>query len=213
MSCVCVTMDGVWIREWIYWPLMHPTRNYRVVYNELAAFTAPRFTATGPPPAVERTRILPMTQHAGNVWNDGKFLITNHRRCWKCCPSTRRHSSQWQKRFWFTFWRFSAGIFEIFPTNVFFWSFFRLRAIAVNFVLQTNPEEKITRITPPHKHSTLVFYYLVCYESRCSKFIHQIMNCLSAGNSFITKFTSKFSPTPSSRSAFHRDVIRKYRLL
>jgi hypothetical protein len=25
----CVTIDGVWIGEWIYWPLMHITRNYK----------------------------------------------------------------------------------------------------------------------------------------------------------------------------------------
>jgi hypothetical protein len=24
-----VTIDGVWIGEWIYWPLVHPTRNYK----------------------------------------------------------------------------------------------------------------------------------------------------------------------------------------
>jgi hypothetical protein len=48
---------------------------YRVVYNELDAFTAPRFTATSPTPAAERTRILPMTQHADNIWKEGKFLL------------------------------------------------------------------------------------------------------------------------------------------
>jgi hypothetical protein len=39
------------------------------------------------------------------------------------------------------------------------------------------------------------------------------MNCLSAGNFFMTKFTSKFSPTASSRSVFHVGVIQKYSLL
>jgi hypothetical protein len=36
-------------------------------------------------------RILPMTQHADNIKNDGKFLplFTDHRWRWKCCPSTR----------------------------------------------------------------------------------------------------------------------------
>jgi hypothetical protein len=24
-----VTIDGVWIGEWIYWPLIHTTRNYK----------------------------------------------------------------------------------------------------------------------------------------------------------------------------------------
>jgi hypothetical protein len=46
---------------------------YRTVFNELDSFTAPRFTATGAPPAAERTQILPMTQHADNIWNEGKF--------------------------------------------------------------------------------------------------------------------------------------------
>jgi hypothetical protein len=36
------------------------------------------------------------------------------------------------------------------------------------------------------------------------------MNCLSAGNSFITKFTSKFSPTLSSRSIFHMGDIETH---
>jgi hypothetical protein len=56
---------------------------YRVVSNELDAFTDPRFTATGEPPAAERTRILPMTQQADNICNEGKFLplFTDHRRC------------------------------------------------------------------------------------------------------------------------------------
>jgi hypothetical protein len=57
-----------------------------------------------------------------------------------------------------------------------------------------------------------MFCFLVCEEPR-SKFIHQITNCLSAGNSFITKFTSTFSPTLSSRSVFHIHVIQKHTLL
>jgi hypothetical protein len=41
-------------------------------------------------------RILPMTQHADNIWNKGKFLplFTDHRRCWKRCPSTHKYLSQ-----------------------------------------------------------------------------------------------------------------------
>jgi hypothetical protein len=50
-------------------------------------------------------------------------------------------------------------------------------------------------------------------ESRCSKFIPQIVNCLSTGNSFITKFTLKFSSTLSSRFVFHIGVIQKYTFL
>jgi hypothetical protein len=56
---------------------------YRVLFNTLAMFTALRFIATGAPLATKRTRILPITQHADNIWNEGKFLplFTNHRRC------------------------------------------------------------------------------------------------------------------------------------
>jgi hypothetical protein len=43
-----------------------------VVFNKLHAFTALRFTATGAPPAAKRTRILPLTPHADNIWNEGK---------------------------------------------------------------------------------------------------------------------------------------------
>jgi hypothetical protein len=54
------------------------------------------FTATGALPTTKHTRILPMTQLADNIWNEGKFLLlfTNHRRCWKCCPSTHKYLSK-----------------------------------------------------------------------------------------------------------------------
>jgi hypothetical protein len=50
--------------------------------NKLDAFTALRFRGTGVPLAAERMRILPMTQHADNIWNEGKFLalFTDHKR-------------------------------------------------------------------------------------------------------------------------------------
>jgi hypothetical protein len=41
---------------------------------------------------------------------------------------------------------------------------------------------------------------------------HKTVNCLSARNSFVTKFMSKFAPTFSSRSVFHMGVIEKYML-
>jgi hypothetical protein len=68
----------------VWWqPLYHYSGKYKVVFNELDAFTAPHFTATGAPPAAERTRILLMNHHADNIWNEGKFLplLTNRRRC------------------------------------------------------------------------------------------------------------------------------------
>jgi hypothetical protein len=40
-----------------------------------------------------------------------------------------------------------------------------------------------------------------------------MVNCLSTGNSFITKFTSKFSPTISSRFIFHVGILQKHTLL
>jgi hypothetical protein len=42
----------------------------------------------------------------------------------------------------------------------------------------------------------------------CSNFIHQTVNCVYAGNSFITKFTSQFLPTLSTRSVFHTSAMR-----
>jgi hypothetical protein len=44
-------------------------------------------------------------------------------------------------------------------------------------------------------------FFLVYWQSCCSEFIHQIVNCLFAGISLIIKFTSKFLPILSSR--FH----------
>jgi hypothetical protein len=29
VMCMCVTIDGVWIGDWIYWPLTHTTQNYK----------------------------------------------------------------------------------------------------------------------------------------------------------------------------------------
>jgi hypothetical protein len=58
-------------------------RIYSEVFNQLDVFTALRFKGTGALLAVERMGILPMTQHADNIWNEGKFLplFTDHRRC------------------------------------------------------------------------------------------------------------------------------------
>jgi hypothetical protein len=50
-------------------------------------------------------------------------------------------------------------------------------------------------------------------KSRYSKFIHQVVNCLSARNSFLVKFTLRFSRTLSSRSLFYMGDIQKYTLL
>jgi hypothetical protein len=45
-----------------------------VFFNKFDAFTALRLNATGAQPAAKLTRILPMTQHADNILNEGKFL-------------------------------------------------------------------------------------------------------------------------------------------
>jgi hypothetical protein len=52
-------------------------------FKKFEAFTALRFTGTGAPLAVGLMRILPLTQHADNIGNEGKFalLFTDHRRC------------------------------------------------------------------------------------------------------------------------------------
>jgi hypothetical protein len=58
--------------------------------------------------------------------------------------------------------------------------------------------------------STLSLCFLFMSIKSCSsKFIQQIVNCLSAGNSFMLKF----SLTLYTRSVFHVGVIRKYTLL
>jgi hypothetical protein len=46
-----------------------------VFFNKLDAFTVPRFTMTGAPPATKRTRILQVTQHVDNIWNEGSSYL------------------------------------------------------------------------------------------------------------------------------------------
>jgi hypothetical protein len=96
-----------------------------------------------------------------------------------------------------------------FPTNVFIQSFFRSRVTAVNVVLQTTPEEKNHTDHFSSVSTRRLCFVFLSVKSPVVQVIHQIMNCLSAGNSFITKF----SPTLSSRSVFHIGVIQKYALL
>jgi hypothetical protein len=52
-------------------------------FNKPDGFTAQCFTATSAPLAAKCTRILSMTQHADNIWNEEKFLhlFTDHSRC------------------------------------------------------------------------------------------------------------------------------------
>jgi hypothetical protein len=57
-------------------------------FNKLDTFTALRFTATDALPVAKRLRILPMKQHADNIWNEGKFLplFTDNRRFENAVP-------------------------------------------------------------------------------------------------------------------------------
>jgi hypothetical protein len=137
-----------------------------VAFNELDALTAPSFTATGPPPAAERTRILPMTQNADNIWNKGMFfpLFINHRRCWKCYPFRRKYLSQRRKRFWFTFRRFSAGIFKI-SLRMFSFSPSVRGLLQWTLSFKQPQKKKSQGSLLLNKHSTLMFCFLVCYES------------------------------------------------
>jgi hypothetical protein len=47
LSCDCVTIDGVWIGNWIYWPLVHTTRYYtsQITVTHRPVFSATIFTA------------------------------------------------------------------------------------------------------------------------------------------------------------------------
>jgi hypothetical protein len=65
------------------------------------------FAATSTSAAERRARVLPMNQSSDGLQSSERRSLhfTDHRRCWKCCPSTRTHSSHRRKRFWFTLWR------------------------------------------------------------------------------------------------------------
>jgi hypothetical protein len=71
------------------------TRTHRI-FTLFPGSTVLRFTPTGTPPAVGRIRILPMNQHTWRPITFGMKLLqfTGHRRCWECCPSTRRYLLQ-----------------------------------------------------------------------------------------------------------------------
>lgn len=59
---------------------------------------------------IDAYEFLPMNPHC---WQQIMVGFTDHRRCWKCYQSTRRHSSHRRKRFWFTLSSCSAGIFAV----------------------------------------------------------------------------------------------------
>jgi hypothetical protein len=69
---------------------------YRVISNKVDKFTALRCTATSALLAAKHMQILPMTQLANNIWNEGKVLplFTDHRRCCKRHLSICKYLSQ-----------------------------------------------------------------------------------------------------------------------
>jgi hypothetical protein len=85
----------IWNLDTIYGFLTERTW-HRDDFNELDVFTSLHFTATRALPAAKQMQIFPTTQHADNIWNEGKFLrlFTDHRRCWKHYPSTCKYLSQ-----------------------------------------------------------------------------------------------------------------------
>jgi hypothetical protein len=46
-----------------------------VFFNKIDTFTALRFTATCAPPTAKHMQILPVIQHANNIWNEGKSYL------------------------------------------------------------------------------------------------------------------------------------------
>jgi hypothetical protein len=128
------------------------------IFTLLTDFTALRFpAAVAPLPADKSARLT-----ADNIRNDRKSLrlFTNHRRCWKCCPSTRGHS--------YTGGRISDITFEAvlqeyleFATNI----------IAVQLLLLLDPcvlifsdPSKHTGITPALRRTSAFWEssYFVC---------------------------------------------------
>jgi hypothetical protein len=118
---------------------------YREDLTFVARFMALCFTATSAPLAARRIQILPMNQYTDTVRNE---VVTIHR------------SQEMLKMLFLYTQTFLAPMEDIliyhlklfcrnicnFPTNVFFWLFFCLGVAVVNFVLQTTPDEEITRI-------------------------------------------------------------------
>jgi hypothetical protein len=103
-----------------------------------------------------------MTQHADNIWNEGKFLplFTDHRRCWKCCPSIRKHSSHRQKTFWFTFLRCTAEIMK-FPYECFLSVLLLFEGYSCKLCPSNNPRRK--SLAPISSNFSSVSTWRLCF--------------------------------------------------
>jgi hypothetical protein len=101
----------------IYRSTLYTFSIYRKVLIFVGRFTALRFTAAGASLAARRIRIFPMNQHAWRPITFGmkgsSYICLHVTVGVESCLSTRRHSSQWRKRFWFNLWSCPAGIFAI----------------------------------------------------------------------------------------------------
>jgi hypothetical protein len=175
------------------------------------------FTWTEAPLAAKCMQILQMTQYADNIWNEGKFLhlFTDHKRSWKHCPSTHKYLLQLivslKNRCTTILLALTAHQTPTFSG----W----LRQLCCCSHTGRWVDTPFSWATPMSSNFSSVstrrqcFFPCLLRVPHCSKFIHQIMNSLSAGNSVTTEFISKFSPTLSSRSVYHVGVIQKNTLL
>jgi hypothetical protein len=201
---------SIWHFSYIY-----PTTE--CFFNKLDAFTALRFTVTGAPPAGKFTRNLLTTQHAGNIWT---FLplFTDHRWCWKRCPSTRKYLSQLIVSLKKHMYNNPSCTYSIPDTN-FHWmaSANCATVLALGFdtpVCWARCFSDVLRVSVSSSPAPIPSNFSVrTRRLRVPLFWVYSPNCLSAGKSFITKFMSKSSPTLSSRSLFHVGVIQTYTLL
>jgi hypothetical protein len=113
--------------------------------NIFTLWTGPmalHFTTVGALLAVRCMQILVMNQHA--CWSitfrmKGGSYLYSHSTGVENSVSTWRHFSHWRKRFWFSLWSCSAGIFAISPWIFSFSSF--VRGYCCILVIQTVRDE------------------------------------------------------------------------
>jgi hypothetical protein len=178
------------------------------------------FTAKGAPLAARRIRILTMTQHAWRTITFGvkgsSYLCVfmypckwNHAsteknvNCGSISPSTTDCSNQLQK------WTLPAGSrgckacvdyccfigskLQLCGRSCTKHRHSSLSSLKILWFSRRmfKPGSYVIRLLLS-KHSALMFLFVIYQESRCSKFIHQTANCLSAGNFHHEIFTDTF---------------------
>jgi hypothetical protein len=93
------------IIQFSFWFSKYSLSKQFLYKNLILSFVAPyklyltrSRVCVSPRPVHHPPRILPMTQHSDNIWNERKFLplFTDRRRYWKRWPSTRKYLSQSQ---------------------------------------------------------------------------------------------------------------------